>query len=267
MTSAQREGGGAFGHGRSRPCRRRTCICTSPARCGTRRCWSSPSATTPPSARPRRASGPRSWWPRTRRAGSGSSGCTTWLGRSYAPKTTSPARARGARGRCRRWRRWPESKSTRPATPRGSATSPSSPSSCSTPRRGVGVGGDRHRHGHRGQSDPSPARRPQPRPAGGPVRRPRRHRLRAEQRRTARRHRGVRPAFAIAERAGLLLAPHSGELRGPDHVRTCLDTSTRAGSATACAPPRTRGARGGREAGIALEVCPSPTSRSGSTPT
>ena len=31
------------------------------------------------------------------------------------------------------------------------------------------------------------------------------------------------PAFAIAERAGLLLAPHGGELRGPDHVRRCLD--------------------------------------------
>ena len=31
------------------------------------------------------------------------------------------------------------------------------------------------------------------------------------------------PAFAIAERAGLLLMPHGGELRGPEHVRTCLD--------------------------------------------
>ena len=31
------------------------------------------------------------------------------------------------------------------------------------------------------------------------------------------------PAFAIAERAGLLLAPHGGELLGPDSVRTCLD--------------------------------------------
>ena len=31
------------------------------------------------------------------------------------------------------------------------------------------------------------------------------------------------PAFAIAERAGLLLAPHGGELRGPEHIRTCLD--------------------------------------------
>ena len=31
------------------------------------------------------------------------------------------------------------------------------------------------------------------------------------------------PAFAIAERAGLLLAPHGGELLGPESVRTCLD--------------------------------------------
>ena len=31
------------------------------------------------------------------------------------------------------------------------------------------------------------------------------------------------PAFAIAERAGLMLAPHGGELLGPDSVRTCLD--------------------------------------------
>src|ERR671914_807490 len=31
-------------------------------------------------------------------------------------------------------------------------------------------------------------------------------------------------AFAIAERAGLLLAPHAGELRGPEHVRACLDS-------------------------------------------
>jgi adenosine deaminase len=31
------------------------------------------------------------------------------------------------------------------------------------------------------------------------------------------------PAFAIAERAGLLLVPHGGELRGPEHIRTCVD--------------------------------------------
>src|SRR5262245_34773941 len=30
------------------------------------------------------------------------------------------------------------------------------------------------------------------------------------------------PAFRIAERAGLLLAPHGGELRGPEHIRLCL---------------------------------------------
>jgi adenosine deaminase len=31
------------------------------------------------------------------------------------------------------------------------------------------------------------------------------------------------PAFAIAERAGLMLTPHGGELLGPHSVRTCLD--------------------------------------------
>ena len=31
------------------------------------------------------------------------------------------------------------------------------------------------------------------------------------------------PAFAIAERAGLLLDPHGGELLGPQSIRTCLD--------------------------------------------
>jgi adenosine deaminase len=31
------------------------------------------------------------------------------------------------------------------------------------------------------------------------------------------------PAFAIAERAGLVLTPHGGELLGPESVRTCLD--------------------------------------------
>jgi len=31
------------------------------------------------------------------------------------------------------------------------------------------------------------------------------------------------PAFRIAARAGLRLVPHGGELRGPDHIRVCLD--------------------------------------------
>ncbi len=31
------------------------------------------------------------------------------------------------------------------------------------------------------------------------------------------------PAFRIAERAGLLLAPHGGELKGPDSVRACVE--------------------------------------------
>jgi adenosine deaminase len=31
------------------------------------------------------------------------------------------------------------------------------------------------------------------------------------------------PAFRIAERAGLLLVPHGGELAGPDHIRVCVE--------------------------------------------
>ncbi|HET8559128.1 MAG TPA: adenosine deaminase [Marmoricola sp.] len=65
------------------------------------------------------------------------------------------------------------------------------------------------------------------------------------------------PAFRIAERAGLLLVPHGGELLGPDSVRTCVDDlhADRLG----------HGIRATEDpalldrivaAGIALEVCP-----------
>jgi adenosine deaminase len=64
-------------------------------------------------------------------------------------------------------------------------------------------------------------------------------------------------AFRIAERAGLLLVPHGGELRGPEHVRQCLDSlgARRLG----------HGVRSVEDpelldrivqAGVALEVCP-----------
>ena len=60
------------------------------------------------------------------------------------------------------------------------------------------------------------------------------------------------PAFAIAERAGLLLAPHGGELRGPDHIRLCLDElhADRLGHGVRAAEDpalldRDRGGRGG----------------------
>jgi adenosine deaminase len=65
------------------------------------------------------------------------------------------------------------------------------------------------------------------------------------------------PAFRIADRAGLLLAPHGGELRGPDNIRACLDHlhADRLG----------HGVRVGEdpklldrvvEQGVVLEVCP-----------
>ena len=65
------------------------------------------------------------------------------------------------------------------------------------------------------------------------------------------------PAFRIAERAGLLLTPHGGELRGPEHVLTCLD-HLHAGRLG-------HGVRAGEDPrvlervvaeGVALEVCP-----------
>lgn len=65
------------------------------------------------------------------------------------------------------------------------------------------------------------------------------------------------PAFRIAERAGLMLAPHGGELRGADHVRVCLDElhPDRLGHGVrSIEDPRVldRVVSGG----VALEVCP-----------
>ncbi len=64
-------------------------------------------------------------------------------------------------------------------------------------------------------------------------------------------------AFAIAERAGLALVPHGGELRGPDHIRRVLENLH---------PDRLgHGVRSTEDpelldrivqAGVALEVCP-----------
>jgi adenosine deaminase len=65
------------------------------------------------------------------------------------------------------------------------------------------------------------------------------------------------PAFWIAERAGLLLAPHGGELRGPEHIRTCLDhlNADRLGHGIRSAEDPDLLARV-VDAGVALEVCP-----------
>lgn len=65
------------------------------------------------------------------------------------------------------------------------------------------------------------------------------------------------PAFAIAARAGLTLAPHAGELRGPEHVRQCLThlTPHRLGHGIRVVEdPRLLDTIA--ESGIALEVCP-----------
>ncbi|MGB0099717.1 MAG: adenosine deaminase [Nocardioides sp.] len=64
-------------------------------------------------------------------------------------------------------------------------------------------------------------------------------------------------SFRIAERAGLLLAPHGGELRGPEHIRICLDElhAHRLGHGVRAAEDPVLLDRI-VEAGVALEVCP-----------
>ncbi len=65
------------------------------------------------------------------------------------------------------------------------------------------------------------------------------------------------PAFAIAERAGLTLAPHGGELLGPASIRSCLDAlhADRLGHGVRAAEDPALLDRI-VEAGIVLEVCP-----------
>ncbi len=64
-------------------------------------------------------------------------------------------------------------------------------------------------------------------------------------------------AFRIAERAGLVLVPHGGELRGPDSVRACVDQlgAHRLGHGVRSAEDPALLERV-VERGIALEVCP-----------
>ncbi|NLC99073.1 MAG: adenosine deaminase [Actinomycetales bacterium] len=64
-------------------------------------------------------------------------------------------------------------------------------------------------------------------------------------------------AFAIAERAGLKLVPHGGELRGPAHIRTVLDHlhPQRLGHGVRVAEDPELLQRV-VESGVALEVCP-----------
>jgi adenosine deaminase len=65
------------------------------------------------------------------------------------------------------------------------------------------------------------------------------------------------PAFRIADRAGLLLAPHGGELLGPGSVRSCLDDlrADRIGHGVAAAADRELTKRLAAS-GITCEVCP-----------
>ena len=65
------------------------------------------------------------------------------------------------------------------------------------------------------------------------------------------------PAFRIAERAGLALMPHGGELVGPESVRTCLDAlhADRLGHGIRATEDPALLERI-VEQGVALEVCP-----------
>lgn len=65
------------------------------------------------------------------------------------------------------------------------------------------------------------------------------------------------PAFAIAERAGLRLVPHAGELLGPSHVTSALDHlhADRLGHGVRAAEDPRLLERLASE-GVALEVCP-----------
>jgi adenosine deaminase len=65
------------------------------------------------------------------------------------------------------------------------------------------------------------------------------------------------PAFRIADRAGLLLTPHGGELLGPGSVRSCLDDlrADRIGHGVAAASDRELTKRLAAS-GITCEVCP-----------
>lgn len=65
------------------------------------------------------------------------------------------------------------------------------------------------------------------------------------------------PAFRIADRAGLVLAPHGGELRGPENIRVCLDElgAGRLGHGVRTAEDPALLERVAA-AGVTLEVCP-----------
>ncbi|HET6165241.1 MAG TPA: adenosine deaminase [Marmoricola sp.] len=65
------------------------------------------------------------------------------------------------------------------------------------------------------------------------------------------------PAFRIAERAGLMLVPHGGELVGPESVRVCLEElhADRLGHGVRVVEDADLLARV-VDAGVALEICP-----------
>ena len=136
----------------------------------------------------RRASGRRGCRRPTRRAGSASSGSTTWRGRCCAPRTTYAGWcARPPRTTSRDGGRWLEIQ-VDPCGLRRPVRRDHRLHRPGARRRPRGLRGHRPRHRGRDrrQPHPAPARRPHAGPARRAVRRPRRGRLRAVQRRAAR---------------------------------------------------------------------------------
>ena len=244
-------------------CRRRTCTCTSPGRCGTRPCSSWP-----------QRDGIRA----ARRAGRGLAAAAVG-GRREGLVPLPAALRRGPVGAAHRGRRTPAGAARPPRTTSATAAGwleiQVDPSGYAARFGGITAFTDlvldavarRRRErtglGHRGrdrrQPHPAPARRPHAGPAG------RRSTPAAASSASgcpttsgAGAPRTSRRRSAIAERAGLLLVPHGGELRGPEHVRACLDAPARR-PARPRRPRRPRTRRcstGSSQAGVALEVCP-----------
>ena len=210
-------------------CPRRTCTCTSPARCGRPRCSTSPRGTasicrtpSPPASRP--SSGRP-----TRRAGSGSSGCTTSPGPACGTSPTCAGScSEAAEDDARDGSRWLELQvdPTSYAVHLGGLTPTleliQDAARNASAATGVGisliVAASRMRHPLDARTLARLAVHHAGDGPGGVIG----FGLSNDERRGDTSE--FAGAFRIARRAGLLSVPHSGELLGPEHVRTTLDS-------------------------------------------
>ena len=206
-------------------CRRRTCTCTSPGRCGIPRSSISPTGSASVSPAGCGRSGRRCSRRPTSAAGSGSSGSTTSPGPCCAGRRTcadcstrrSPTRRPRGPGGSR-------SRSTRPVTRRRSVGSTPFTElvldavAASVRTHGVGVGVIIAANRTRNELDARTLARLAARFADRGVVG---FGLSNDERRAP--AEAFAHAFGIAARAGLLLTPHAGELLGPESVRASLD--------------------------------------------